>query len=267
MVLVAAVLMTIGLVMVASATVSLDRSLFDGAFWRTGLARQTLFTLAGLLVMMVTARIAVPVLASPVWRHRMVLILALVALVGLVAAMIPGLADPHRGAQRWLRLEPSGIHLGVQPSELAKLAIVALLASHLAKHGVDPRSFRASFLPAVMAIGVCALLVGSADFSTSVLLATVGGLMLLVAGCRLRHLLCAAVVGACGLTALLLAAPYRLARITAYRDIWADPRGDGYQPLQSLTTIASGGWLGWDWETACKNTATCLKVTRTSYSP
>jgi cell division protein FtsW len=46
------------------------------------------------------------------------------------------------------------------------------------------------------------------------------------------------------MTALLYAAPYRLARITAYMDFWAEPQGNGYQPLQSLTTIASGGWLG-----------------------
>jgi cell division protein FtsW len=67
---------------------------------------------------------------------------------------------------------------------------------------------------------------------------------LFVAGCRILHLLLMASVGACGFAALLFVAPYRLARITAYRDIWADPQGAGYQPLQSLTAIAQGGWLG-----------------------
>ena len=68
--------------------------------------------------------------------------------------------------------------------------------------------------------------------------------MMFVAGSRLRHLACLAAVGACGLAGLLLMAPYRMARLVAYTNIWADPQGDGYQPLQSLASIASGGWFG-----------------------
>ena len=68
--------------------------------------------------------------------------------------------------------------------------------------------------------------------------------MLFVAGCRMRHLALLGVLGTCALTALLYSAPYRLDRITAFKSFWADPLGGGYQPLQSLTTIASGGWFG-----------------------
>jgi cell division protein FtsW len=114
----------------------------------------------------------------------------------------------------------------------------------LTLRGADPRSFRRGFAPASLAIGCCVLLVGSEDFGTSVLLLGVGVCMLFVAGCRLRHLAMLGGLGACALVGLLFSAPYRLARITAYADIWADPRGSGYQPLQSLAAIASGGWFG-----------------------
>ena len=68
--------------------------------------------------------------------------------------------------------------------------------------------------------------------------------MLLIAGCRFRHLAVLSAVGACAFAGLLVAAPYRMARLAAFWDLSADPHGTGYQPRQSLMTIASGGWFG-----------------------
>jgi len=68
--------------------------------------------------------------------------------------------------------------------------------------------------------------------------------MLLLGGCRLTHLTLVAIVGIAGMAALLYIEPYRMTRLTSYLNIWADPQGNGYQPIQSLTAIASGGWLG-----------------------
>lgn len=243
-ILIAAMLMSIGLVMVGSATASLDRSLLAPRIWTTPFGRQAIFMLIGLAIILLTARIGVPLLASPLVRSRLPVILFALAVVLLVAVLVPGLADPHRGSQRWLHLGRIGINIGFQPSELAKLALVAFLASLLGERSTDPRSFVRAFLPALLGIGVCVGLVGKENFGTAALLACVAGAVLLVAGCRLHHLLLVVGLGAAGLTVLLFAAPYRLARIAAYRDFWADPQGAGYQPLQSLVTIASGGWWG-----------------------
>jgi len=244
MIVVATVLMTIGLVMVASTSASLNRPLFASPFLRSTVGRQAIFMLAGFVVMLIASRAAVPLLASPVVRRRISQAAFVIAVGCLIAALIPSLASAHRGSQRWLRFVFGGMEIGVQPSELAKLAMVALLASLLTENNANPRSFRRCFLPASIAIGVCVLLVGKEDFGTSVLLAGIGVVMLFVAGCRLRHLAILGTLGAGALTALLYAAPYRLARIAAYTGFWEDPRGTGYQPLQSLTTIASGGWFG-----------------------
>ncbi len=243
-ILVAAMLMSIGLVMVGSATASLDRPLLSPRIGTTPFGRQAIFMLIGLGIMLLTARFAVPLLASPSVRARFPQILFVSAIVLLIAVLVPGVADPQRGSQRWLHLGRMGINIGFQPSELAKLALVAILASLLGERNADPRSFVRAFLPASLAIGLCVGLVGKENFGTATLLACAAGVILLVAGCRLHHLLVIVGLGAAGLTVLLFAEPYRLARIAAHQDFWANPQGDGYQPLQSLVTIASGGWWG-----------------------
>lgn len=237
-------LMAIGLVMVASATASLDRSVIGDKTWSASLGRQIIFVIAGVIILIATTRVSGRLLDSTIWRRRAVWTLGGIALVGLVAALIPGLGDAQHGSHRWLRFTALGMSLGIQPSELAKPALIALLAWLLCDRGVDPRSFRKSFMPATIVLAVSVALVGCEDFGTAVLLAGVGGLMLLVAGSRPLHLLGIGTVGAMGLAGLILAAPYRLERIAAYRDLWADPYGSGYQPLQSLASIATGGWMG-----------------------
>ena len=237
-------LMAIGLVMVASTTVSLDRSLFGPGFLHTPFARQLVFVLIGVVLLAVTGRVARPCLASAELRRRVPLILFVVAVGPLIVALVPSLASSHRGVQRWLRWAPGGIEIGFQPSDVAKLALVGWLAWFFTEGGRDPRTLRASFVPAAGAIGLCVLLVGKEDFGTSALLAVVGAAMLLMAGCRFRHLAVLSAVGACGFAALLVAAPYRIARLVAFWNLSADPSGAAYQPRQSLMTIASGGWFG-----------------------
>ncbi len=243
-ILIAAMLMSIGLVMVASATASLDRPLFASRIWTTPLGRQAIFILAGLAIMLATARISIGILSSPTLRRRVPRLLFALAVLLLAAALIPGLADPHRGSSRWLGLAPLGIDIGFQPSEFAKLALIALLASILGDANANPRLFFRAFLPATLAVAVCVALVGKENFGTAALLGLVAGSLLFVAGCRLHHLLLIAGLGAFGMTVLLFGAQYRLDRIESFRNFWADPQGAGYQPLQSLVTIASGGWFG-----------------------
>ncbi len=237
-------LMAVGLVMVASTSASLDHALLGPGLLSTPFGRQLLFAGAGIVLMLLVSRMSVPLLESPslrVWGPR---VLFAAVVIALIAVLIPSLTQTHRGSARWLGFAPGGFSVNVQPSEPAKLAMVALLASILAQGAADPRSFRQSFLPASILIGACVLLVGKEDFGTSVLLAVVGVGVLVAAGCRWLHVAALCGAGTVALGGLLLAAPYRLARLTAYWDIWADRRGAGYQPIQSLATIADGGWIG-----------------------
>ncbi|UCE61254.1 MAG: FtsW/RodA/SpoVE family cell cycle protein [Phycisphaerales bacterium] len=243
-VLVTLALLTLGLVVVASATASLDRPMFAAPLWQSAFCRQAVFAAIGVAVMIIARYLSVGVLATSDRRARVSHVLFALVLVCLVAALVPSLADPHRGSQRWLQIAPLRAGIGFQPSEFAKLAMVGMLAALLTERKTSLRSFRGGFLPVAGAIGAYCLLVGKEDFGTAVLLGAIGVGMLFVAGCRIRHLFAMGLVGACGFGALLVTAPYRLERLTAYQDIWADPKGAGYQPVQSLATIASGGWWG-----------------------
>lgn len=244
MVIVATALLAIGVVMVTSASAQLDHSYLDIPLWQSVFGRQAIFAVAGFLLMILVVRVGPALLARPAGRRWGALAACGIALIALTATFLPGWSDARHGSQRWVQLSLSGVAFGFQPSELAKIALVVALAWWFGERETDGRSFKKGLLPAASMIGLFVLLVGKEDFSTSFLLAVVGGLMLLVAGCRLIHLGVLGGLGACALVGLVLIAPYRIQRLIAFLDIWADARGAGYQPLQSLTTIASGGWLG-----------------------
>lgn len=237
-------LIAFGLVIVASASVSLDRPLIGEHFWRSPFGRQLAFAGAGLLLMAATVPLATKILESAPLRKRFVQVFFGLSLLFLTAALIPGIADPHRGSNRWLRFNVGGMNVGFQPSEIAKVALVAFIAWMLTERLKDPRRFWYGVLPVSFLAAICIGLVGKENLGTAALLAVVAGAMLLVGGCRILHLTLMVSAGAAGLVSLLLAAPYRMERVTAFRDIWADPQGAGYQPIQSLTSIATGGWQG-----------------------
>ncbi len=242
--LVACVLMVIGVVMVGSANVSMDRSLFDEGMWRTSFGRQVIFVAVGFIVMFLSSGFSQFALSTATRRKRLTQIFFFVTMLALLAALIPGLGDPHRGSNRWLDLNSVGLGVGFQPSEVVKLAMIAFMAVLLTRPGVDIKNFRRGLIPPALALGVVVLLVGSQDFGTAALIGCVGGMMLFVGGCRLAHLSSFAALGLAGMTVMLWTVPYRMARLTAYQDIWADAQGAGYQPVQSLTSIVAGGWFG-----------------------
>lgn len=243
-ILLAAALMAIGLVMVGSATSSLDGTLFAKKFWTTAFGRQACFVIIGLAICVGTGWLSRKILASQTARQRLSRLLYWLAIVLLLLVLVPGLSDASHGSQRWLRFTLGGVAVGIQPSEVAKLALIAFLAYRLGDSRSDPRWFFRGFLPAGAAILLCCGLVGKENFGTAALLLGVAFVMLIAAGCRYWHLSMMVGIAVAGLVGLLVAEPYRMARITAHQDIWADSQGAGYQPLQSLTTIASGGWWG-----------------------
>lgn len=164
------------------------------------------------------------------------------AAVLLVAVLVPGLGIFAGGSSRWIDL---GL-VSFQPSELAKLALV-LLGADVFSRKKEPslRSVSHSFLPMVPAIAVLAALVMlQPDLGTTVILGVIGFGLMFVAGAPLRHLV---PLGAVGIAIALLgalSASYRRARIVAFLNPWADPLNTGYQTIQSLIALGSGGWLG-----------------------
>jgi cell division protein FtsW len=159
------------------------------------------------------------------------------ACVLLVAVLLPHVGAEEGHARRWFRIGPASI----QPSEFAKLALILFLAHYLARHRDRLHDFRQGVLPPVFVILVVSGLVAlEPDLGTSVLLATIGFMMLLVAGVRVRHLVPFAGVG---LPALVGFMAFRFDHVLPRIRAFLNPM-ECYQTRQSLLALGSGGWHG-----------------------
>lgn len=242
-------LMMIGLLMTYSASATLAPPDTSRPFWQSPTARQFAFLAGGFVVLLITSYVP-----YRIWQWRpqrgllqpsVLLFLLALAVLGLV--FVPGIGVERNGARRWIQIGPSSLGLGFQPSELAKLAMVILLAAWFACRRNDKpvaRGFFSGIVPACGIIGIAAGAVGIEDFGTAALMAMIGGMLLFVAGARLIYLVMLAVPAAGALWYLLASKPYRMDRLTNFLRIWDDPLGKGYHQVQSLCTLASGGWYG-----------------------
>jgi len=223
-----ALLSSVGLVMVVSAAGT------EG--FKDALLRRLAFTGLGAVAFVAAARTD-----YRWWRRHNLGVLA-VALVALTAVLVPGVGARINGARRWTR---PILGLGLQPSEFAKVALCIWVAAYCERNITRMRSFAHGFVAPLSVVGVAALLVlAEPDFGTSVLMAGVCLTVLLVCGTRLVYVLLAGAAGLPLLQRLILDVPYRMKRVLAFLDPWSDPRGAGYQLIQSKIAIGSGGLAG-----------------------
>jgi cell division protein FtsW len=165
----------------------------------------------------------------------------LVCLVLLVLVLIPGLGREVSGARRWFRFK----FISFQPSELANLAVIVYIADFIVRKQELLKSFIWGFLPAMSALGITVLLIlMQPDLGTTVALGVVVFIMLYVAGVRTSHLLYVILAGLPMLYLLIFSVPYRRMRIMAFLNPWADPKGSGFQIIQSQIALGSGGLFG-----------------------
>jgi cell division protein FtsW len=145
------------------------------------------------------------------------------------------------GAHRWIKFAG----FSVQPSEAAKLAVVIFLAYFLEKRAGEETSFWRTFAPCMGVTGLFALLiVAEPDLGTALMLAVVCIVMCFTAGARLLHLGLAAAPALIGVIGLLIFVPWRMRRMVTFLDPWADPQASGFQIIQSLLAVGSGGING-----------------------
>ncbi|HLG53980.1 MAG TPA: putative lipid II flippase FtsW [Vicinamibacterales bacterium] len=214
----------------ASAVVALER--FDQPY--LFLTKQALWTVLGLAVLAIVMRIDYRTYRNDtfIWG-----ILAVVGLL-LVAVLF---SSPVNGTRRWFNLGG----LGIQPSELAKIAAVFFTALMLERrmHRIDELSY--SLLPIAIVIGAMfGLILLEPDYGTAISLLLIIGLMVFAAGLNYRYLVGAALVALPVLYIVLISAPYRRRRLLAFWDPWADPLGDGFQVIQSLIAVGTGHVFG-----------------------
>lgn len=227
------IILGLGLVMVASASISIaDRQLGQPFYY---FMRQGLFVLLGISMAAVVTRIPLDV-----WeRASALLLIAGLLLLGFI--LLPGVAREINGSTRWLSL---GV-FNLQPSEFMKLFVIVYLAGYLVRRGDEVRTTVWGFLkPMLVLVAVAILLLLEPDMgSAAVIFATALGMMFL-GGVRIWHFGVLILLIASSVVALTITSPYRMERITAFLNPWADPFNSGFQLTQSLIAFGRGEWFG-----------------------
>ena len=223
-------LVAFGLVMVFSAT-SGQATLGNGdaSYY---LRKQGLYALVGVFLLVVMRR-------TDYRKLRPLAPALILTSLGLLLAVL-AIGTTVNGAKRWLQLGPAVF----QPSELAKVALVVWLAAHLSRRQV-PRTLGELFKPIGLVVGVfCALLLAEPDLGTAITVVVMLGGVLVVSGAPARLL---GTAGALAVALVLAAAwfePYRRARLLSFLNPWDDPQGAGYQTVQAMLGMGSGGIFG-----------------------
>ena len=229
----ALVLVSIGVVMVYSASAILAADRFGDPHYF--LKRQLFWALLGLGGLWAALAVDYRVL------ERVALPLLGVAALLLVLVLVPAFGQAINGTRRWLRV--GGVSF--QPVELAKLAFVIYLARFLSRRGEAVQGFWGGAVPpAVIGGGLAALVLRQPDLGNSLTLLALAFTLLFLAGARPRHLLLLAAPALPLLAVAVYLAPYRWRRILAFLNPESDPRGSGFQIIQSFLAIGSGGLLG-----------------------
>jgi cell division protein FtsW len=228
-------LLAIGAQMVYSASVVIAHNEFgDDTYFFT---RQLTWIAVGTVGLVVAASID-----YHRWQ-KVSLWLLLATVVTLVLVMVPGLGVVQYGSARWLKLGPLP---PVQPSELAKIAVVIYMADWLARKGRGVSRFTHGSIPFLIILSVIAgLVVVEPDMGTAVIICAIAFSVFFVAGANLWHLVIGFVPGG-ALTALVVtfAAPYRAERLAGFLNPFADPLGKGWQAVQTFIALGSGGLTG-----------------------
>ena len=230
LVLVTLSLVAFGLVMVYSAT-SAPATLGNGdpGFY---LKRQSIYALLGLAAMMALSRTDFRLL------RRVAAPLVLIALVLCVAVLLLG--DPVNGAKRWLAFGPAVF----QPSELAKLALGLWAAAYLARRK-PPQTVGELLRPVgLVSLLFCALLLAEPDLGTSITVVVMLAGLLFVSGTPIRLLTTAGMLAVAAGFAAIWLEPYRRARLFAFLNPWEDAQGNGFQTVQAVIGLGSGGAFG-----------------------
>jgi cell division protein FtsW len=223
----------LGLVMVTSASVSIAGQESGQPFYY--LERQLLLTLIG-------AGCAALVFSVPTeMLERASLPLLALAIVLLLIVLVPGLGHSVNGSRRWLRLGGANF----QVSELARVLVLIYIASYAVRRETQLReSFAGLVKPLGLLFCVSALLLIEPDFGAATVLFATGFGLLFLAGARLRYVIAMTALAAAGFGLLAVSSSYRMRRLTAFLDPWADPFNSGFQLTQSLIAIGRGQWFG-----------------------
>jgi cell division protein FtsW len=218
-----------GIVMVYSASAVIAQSENHGQYFYV--MKQGIWTFIGLGVMVMATQFDYQRLRN---RRLVYGLLATTVLLLLAVFAFPRI----NGAHRWIRMGG----FSIQPSEAAKLSFAIFLAYFLEKRAGEERSFWRTLIPCLFVLGVlAALILKEPDLGTALMLAIVCFGVCYAAGVRVAHLAIVSLPMLFIIVCMLIFSPFRMGRIATFLNPWSDPLGKGYQVVQSLISIGSGG--------------------------
>jgi cell division protein FtsW len=221
-----------GVVMVYSASAVIAQNENGNQFHYV--LKQGVFVAIGFVVMLLAMQFNYQQLKN----RRIVFALLIICTLGLFSVF--GFSSVN-GAHRWIKLPG----ISIQPSELSKLSLIIFLAYFLEKRAGEEGDFWRTFVPCGVVTGLlAALVVIEPDFGTAMMLVLIFTVVIFTAGARVVHLAMAAAPALVVAVGLLILVPWRLKRLITFLDPWADQQGAGFQVVQSLIAIGSGGTNG-----------------------
>ena len=227
------ILVIFGLIMVFSASYYYSISQAGNAY--SYLLRHGLWVILGIGVMILGASID-----YRIYRKAAV---PFVIIIGVLLILVPFIGTTVNGATRWLSIGP----ITIMPGELAKPAVILFTAWYLSEKPDRIKSAVRGILPLIALAGVYgALIIKQPNLSTAITVCGIVVAMMLVAGMKWRYFFGAAGIGAGGILSILMftRGSYWYTRLTSFTDPFADPLNDGYQAVQSLLALGSGGLFG-----------------------
>ena len=235
------ILLSLGVVMVLSA--SAPSALSETGKSYTYFVRQFVFAIIGIGLMLFISKIDYRFYKKYYWAIYAVSVLV------LLLVLIPGLGREVNGATRWIGIPGLG---QFQPSEITKIGLIIFYAGFLSDHKSEIKDFWKGFVRplAFLLPPVAILYLVQNHLSVCLVIGSITAVMMLMAGCRSMYFILSGLIGALGIAIMLIkgqtseASSFRLDRIMTFFDPWSDATGTGYQMVQSLYAIGSGGLFG-----------------------
>lgn len=228
------ILFTLGLVMLFSASYAYSLAYYNNSY--KFIIRQGMLGAVGIVIMFILSKVDYRIwrrLAWPIFAVSTVLLVILLIMPPMVSGM---------DVKRWIVIGP----LNFQPSETAKFALILLFSALIAANQKQMKNFKfIIFMVALLGL-TCVLVIAEPHLSATILIALIGVVLLIVGGLQARYMVAGVIVAGLGGAVLLLtdAISYVKDRLSYWIDPWSDPVGKGFQTIQSLLAIGSGGIMG-----------------------
>lgn len=226
------ILIVFGLIMIYSSSNIWALYKFGDSF--KYVKHQLLFFIIGIVLIFVISKIDCNFYYNNAFK------IFFICFILLVLVLIPGIGTIRNGSRSWFGIGS----FGIQPSEFTKIGIIILTSKYLSKSNTFIKDIKRGVLPILLILFIIfGLIMLQPDFGTGVIIVVSVLAILFIAGVNIKFFLGLGIIGIVGVVALIIAAPYRMARITSYLNPWSDPLGSGFQIIQSLYAIGPGGLI------------------------